>query len=329
MSIMSADQSHQCDKFPDEQEIRTQLAIILANQTFEATQRGRRFLEFVVEETLSGRSNRIKAFTVATKVFGRKADFDPQNDPLVRIEAGRLRRELERYYLLAGQSDRILISIPKGGYVPEFRYLSDPVAASLDVVARSPSHRQSPNLYVLAVAAGALIFASSLFLRDLHTHLAASTASGELQVSTVPSIVGVNFETLDQSAELTRLANALTDELVGQLARVGRHATAHEEPAGRAITTDTSASKEDRYVVVGRLRRDAKNIRISARLTAQSEGSVIWADSYDVNLASLNSLDIETRVAQQIVAAISQSAILRTSSGQPKVGFRVTEPTRD
>lgn len=100
--------------------VRAQLERILSSGDFKATIRNRRFLEFVVGETLGGRSEHIKAYTIATCVFGRGADFDPQVDTIVRIEAGRLRRALERYYLTAGLADAVVISIPKGSYVPEF-----------------------------------------------------------------------------------------------------------------------------------------------------------------------------------------------------------------
>ena len=99
---------------------RAQLDRILNSSDFEATARERRFLGYVVEEALSGRGSRIKAYSIAVEVFGRDASFDPQTDPIVRIEAGHLRRSLERYYLTAGQADPILITIPKGGYVPTF-----------------------------------------------------------------------------------------------------------------------------------------------------------------------------------------------------------------
>ena len=99
---------------------RAQLERILDSADFDATDRAHRFLRHVVEETLSGRGDRIKAYSIAVEVFGRDASFDPQSDPIVRIEAGHLRRALERYYLTSGVSDPILITIPKGGYVPVF-----------------------------------------------------------------------------------------------------------------------------------------------------------------------------------------------------------------
>ena len=92
-----------------------QIALILNSADFDATGREHRFLSHVVEETLSGRGDRIKAYSIAVEVFGRGESFDPQTDPIVRIEAGHLRRALERYYLTAGHADPILITIPKGG----------------------------------------------------------------------------------------------------------------------------------------------------------------------------------------------------------------------
>jgi adenylate cyclase len=103
-----------------EAEIRAQLDRILENKDFEATDRLRDFLIFVVEESLAGRAARIKGRLIARRVFGRREDFDPSRDPVVRIEAGRLRRRLEHYYFVAGEHDPIRIEIPKGRYVPRF-----------------------------------------------------------------------------------------------------------------------------------------------------------------------------------------------------------------
>src|SRR5215813_14233418 len=100
--------------------VRTQLHRIVACQEFDASARNRRFLQYVVEESLEGRADRIKAYSIATSVFGRDAGFDPQTDPIIRIEASRLRRSLERYYLTAGRGDPIRIDIPKGSYIPTF-----------------------------------------------------------------------------------------------------------------------------------------------------------------------------------------------------------------
>jgi hypothetical protein len=87
----SADASPSLDP-PSPEEVRAQLARIIASSGFDASERSRGFLRFVVEETLAGRGERIKGYTIAVEVFGRDAAFDAHNDPVVRIEAGRLRR---------------------------------------------------------------------------------------------------------------------------------------------------------------------------------------------------------------------------------------------
>ncbi|MBC2710439.1 MAG: hypothetical protein HGJ94_05410 [Desulfosarcina sp.] len=100
--------------------IQRQLERILASEEFQATDRQREFLQFVVTETIAGRVEEIKGYTVATQVFGRKEDFNQATDPIVSIQANKLRRALERYYLVAGKQDPVRIDIPKGTYVPTF-----------------------------------------------------------------------------------------------------------------------------------------------------------------------------------------------------------------
>ncbi len=103
---------------PDE--VRAQLSRILASHEFVVPERVRSFLRYLVEQTLTGHADRLKGYTIATAVFERGEGFDAQADPVVRTEAGRLRRALERYYLVEGQADPILIEVPKGCYVPIF-----------------------------------------------------------------------------------------------------------------------------------------------------------------------------------------------------------------
>jgi len=121
---------------------RAQLARVLASAAFDASERNRRFVRYVVEETLAGRGDRIKAYDIAVTVFGRDDSFDPQSDPIVRIEASRLRRSLERYYLLAGGDDPVRIEIPKGAYVPAFRWHANADGVP-DSVASAASRRSN------------------------------------------------------------------------------------------------------------------------------------------------------------------------------------------
>jgi len=78
------------------------------------------FLRFVVEAVLEGNSDRIKGYVIALEVLKRGAKFNPQIDPIVRVEATRLRRTLERYYASAGAEEPVVITLPRGTYVPTF-----------------------------------------------------------------------------------------------------------------------------------------------------------------------------------------------------------------
>jgi len=100
--------------------IQHQLLRILDSPDFQASKMQRKFLQFVVAETIAGRDHEIKGFSIATQVFGRKDDFDQATDPIVSIQANKLRRALERYYLTSGKQDPVRIDMPKGTYVPTF-----------------------------------------------------------------------------------------------------------------------------------------------------------------------------------------------------------------
>ncbi len=102
-------------------DIHRQLHRILGSTELRHSLRLTRFLTFVVEATLAGKSDRIKAYTVAVEALGRGDDFDPQRDPIVRVEAGRLRKALAHYYAEAGRDDALVIDMPRGTYVPVFR----------------------------------------------------------------------------------------------------------------------------------------------------------------------------------------------------------------
>jgi hypothetical protein len=105
------------------QDVRAALDRVAVSEEFRASPNLTAFLRFIVERTLDGREDTIKAYTVATEVLGRPESFDPQIDPIVRVEATRLRRSLERYY--GRTADQVLITIPRGSYVPHFQYADE------------------------------------------------------------------------------------------------------------------------------------------------------------------------------------------------------------
>ena len=98
--------------------VRAQLERILASEVFSRSQQLRRFLSFIVEQRLAGQGHSLKESVLAHELYGKGTDFDGGTDPVVRVDARRLRDKLREYY--EGRSDPVVISLPKGSYVPVF-----------------------------------------------------------------------------------------------------------------------------------------------------------------------------------------------------------------
>ena len=100
--------------------VRKQLHQLLEQEELKRSPILAKLLEYVVVSKLEGREDEIKDYTIGVKALGRPPAFNPQIDAVVRIHAGRLRRTLVQYYYGAGKDDLIVITIPKGTYVPTF-----------------------------------------------------------------------------------------------------------------------------------------------------------------------------------------------------------------
>jgi len=159
----------------DDREIRVALAKILSDVDFQGKPNSAQFLRFVVEETMAGRGDRLKGFTIATSALGRNSDFDPQSSSVVRVQANRLRRWLEDYYLGRGSQDPVRIVLPVGSYQPQFeRRAAVEPASPAEVRATSTqawSRRESAALHswrivAIAIAASLTISGAVLLVRS-------------------------------------------------------------------------------------------------------------------------------------------------------------------
>src|SRR4030081_597398 len=102
----------------DPEAVRRQLDKILASGGFVNADRLCRFLRFTVEAKLKGEEAQIKEYVLGREVFDRDDRYDPRMDPIVRVEARRLRVKLDQYYDGPGRADPIRIEFPKGSYAP-------------------------------------------------------------------------------------------------------------------------------------------------------------------------------------------------------------------
>ena len=113
------------DGRPSPEDVRAQVQRMTASDVFASSPQLAAFLMFVVEAVLRGQAERLKGYTIGVEVLRRDANFDPQIDPIVRVEATRLRRAIGRYYAGPGGNDSVQIDLPRGGYVPRISWRAE------------------------------------------------------------------------------------------------------------------------------------------------------------------------------------------------------------
>lgn len=102
--------------------IRTQLRRIVESETFARSERMRSFLRFTVQQALEGKADRLKEYVIGVEVYRKPETLDPRYDPIVRVEAARLRSKLRDYYETEGRTDPVAIGFRKRSYAPVFEF---------------------------------------------------------------------------------------------------------------------------------------------------------------------------------------------------------------
>ena len=105
---------------------KRQLDLILASKSFRSAPLLQKSLQFITAESSQGRHEELSEYIIATQVFGRPANFDPLTDTIVRTQAYRLRIKLKEYYGNEGKSEKVIVEVPKGRYVPRFSFRQEP-----------------------------------------------------------------------------------------------------------------------------------------------------------------------------------------------------------
>lgn len=252
---------------------RTQIAKIFASRHFRKADRLKRFLQFVTEETLIGRSAQIKESVIGLTVFHRRAaTYDPSVDPIVRVQAGRVRAKLITYYEQEGAGDHVLIEVPRGQYVPTFRM------------------RPSVPLH------------SSGARPDL-----------EIEAWPANVVAVLPFLNMSADRESEYFSNGLTEELTHSLACIPSiHITARRSALQfrrrdrdvREIGRVLGAGK----IVVGSVRKAEDQLRISVQLVNVADGLQIWSEKYDRTMRDVFALQDE--IADAIGQALSRHLAL-------------------
>ncbi|WP_276122083.1 adenylate cyclase [Pararhizobium qamdonense] len=300
---------------PGAEDIRVQLQRVVTSSEFPSFGRGAAFLTYIVEETLAGRATRLKGFSIALEVFRRDEHFT-QEDPVVRIEAGRLRRALERYYFVAGQTDPVRIDIPKGGYVPTFKWSTPPPseAEEEDVVAM-PRHgipRSSPWQAIQTLMVAGLTVVGMLGVAAMSWFSAESSpvGAGLKAMPDEPSLVIAPFANLGESPEARLYTVGLTEELLTTLPRF-KEIKVFGRETSKSLTPDVDVAQVReqlgaRYLLAGAVRVSGDRMRVSARLVDTGDGAILWSQNYDNDMRSIDLFKVQSDVASRVATAVAQ-----------------------
>jgi adenylate cyclase len=295
-----------------ESDVRTAVARILESKSFARTKRVGPFLSFVVEESLAGRADRLKAFTVAQKIYGRDETFDPRTDTIVRVEAGPLRHRLTDYYETEGRHDPVFIEIPKGGYAPKF-------TSNECVAAKTATREQVANATLTAAPGRSLSRIGSVVVLTLIVMLTAwslltkdqqTTLNGAAGIIVDPTqsarlfLVVLPLKTLASDPMEDRLAAGLVEAIVTDMTKLsGLSVMAHtsllnlDKRSGdlNTIRRDFGAT----HALRGSLERENDLIRVNVQLVDIATSTTVWADRLDGNVDNL--LDLQDVFADKIV----------------------------
>jgi adenylate cyclase len=279
---------------PADEAVKVQLERLLSSSVFIASPSLSQFLQFVTMETLAGRAGQIKAYTVAVRAWGRERDFDPQSDPIVRIQAGRLRRALQDYYVAEGANDPIRIELPKGTYVPRFQVLDTSSAWQPEARIEPELGEKGPSLAVLP------FFDQS---GDQDQHLFVDGFGEELGIGLA------RFQDLSVIAYFS--------------SRRYRDTTKDLREIGQELGVE--------FVVTGAIQRTPERLRISAALSDTRSGAQVWVQQFDHESTVADLFEVQDRIVERIVAAIGSRygviprVVAKASRGKPAADLSVYE----
>jgi serine/threonine-protein kinase len=272
-----------------ETEIREQLERVLASETFQRAERLSRFLRHAVEQSLDGQQNALKEYAIGLHVFDKPESFDTRVDPIVRVEAGRLRAKVRDYYDGEGRTDPVWLGLRKRGYRPAFQRREAEAAAAAPPPPADAA-RPRPDARSIAV---------------------------------------LPFEDLSPEKKQQYFCDGITQEIVNALAKIKELSVAARTSAAQFKGKAEDVREIARQLQVGRVlegsvQKIGRRVRISAHLVDAASGFDCWAETYDRPLDDV--LAIQDEVARAIAEALRAAA--EAGSQTDRATKRPPEPSR-
>jgi TolB-like protein/Tfp pilus assembly protein PilF len=284
MSSLSEPTKDVVEALPSSVQVRSCLTDVLSSAVFRRSARLARFLSFLVDQALAHNCRPLKEYTIGLEVFDRPASYDPRLDPIVRVEARRLRAKLREYYEDEGASCPILIEIPDRGYLPAFRLRA--TQAGHDGYTDTTN-----NLAISLVVLPLVSLEPSASLRSFAEGLTDEISSALSRVHELQLVARTSaFQFRDRPGDVR----------------------------------DIGAELDADYVFEGSVRKDRKRVRVLVQIASSSSGFRVWSGSYEqkVDSAFEAQVDIARRIVSDLklemppVQKIAPTAEVRRTSAR-------------
>ena len=291
-----------------ESTVREAMERVLSSEEFHDSDRLQSILRYVIEETLAGRAEGIKATTIAVEVFGRDIDSDSESSSIVRVSAARLRRKLSHYYASSGQYDPIRIVIDTGSYVPTF--IPNKAVETGEQAAPAPSPGDetaainTPRPYwqrwpILTLGIALLVAFVWAFAPSKAPHQA---FTGKPFVAVLPLVK------VDGGTASAGIANGYMEAVVADLTKLSGLSVMAPRSAVSAANAaiPLHTLREDQgvtHVLKGTLSSQLETVRVSVQLIDTKTEEAVWAERFEGDLNDWFSLEDE--LGERIAAVLS------------------------
>lgn len=319
---------------PGRAEIEAVLERILASRTLASSPRQQALLRHIVVETLEGRGDRLKEFSLAVDVFSRPPTFDPRVDSIVRVQASRLRSQLADYYAKDGAAETARIEIPAGGYLatfsrvtPQPRRAATPRTAAapdvtageppLDKVAAAPARAMNPlgglaagRPWLLPLILGSASLALLVLILAVGSLGGRRTADSDVRAvrPSGPTIFVTQYQLIDGPPFATILRNGLQYELIDSLSRFPELAVLGIDTV---YGSTTDAARKNPYgadfMLTGSVQATPNEVKVTSQLVRETDNTVVWSrvDTAPIKDAS-GILDVQSKIAGAVAGQLGQ-----------------------
>ena len=296
----------------DNQEIRQQLEKILESPSFRSSTLLSSFLKYVVEQTIEGNGDNIKGYNIAVDAFNREVDFDAQKDTIVRITAGKLRKELDAYYTSQGTSDSIRIKIPKGTYKPVIETKNN----TLHTDSQPERTFHMKRFYIW----GFILFLAMIGF-GLFIFFSPREISGDK-----PIILFFEIENISVDPENDIWAHGITEDIVVLSSRFSELEFYGPIKSEEELDVNMLDHVEFLFSLHGSVKKSDSLFILNVRLNNYKTGEVLWSESFNRKINSESLIDVEYQICNNVAKKIASiygvvhnEVIRNSSASNPKL----------